>query len=79
MLGVPRAGKFVPRQRSVARPGLFLAPSWCLAEAGSWFWRVLGFGGLSVLAGCNFSKGYFQAAGLRLKQLPVSAWLTWGL
>lgn len=33
-------------QGSGAWPGLFLAPSWCLAEAGSWFWRALGFGGL---------------------------------
>lgn len=33
---------------------------------------VFGRSGLLLLAGCNFSKGYFQAAGLRSKQLPVS-------
>lgn len=40
--------------------------------AGVWPKQTLGFGGLLVLAGCNFSKGSFQATGLRLKQLPVS-------
>lgn len=40
--------------------------------AGVWLKQAPGFGGLLVLAGCNFSKGSFQATGLRLKQLPVS-------
>lgn len=44
--------------------------SWLPADV--WPKRALGFGGLLVLAGCNFSKGYFQAVGLRSKQLPVS-------
>lgn len=44
MLWVPRAGKFVPRKRRMLGPaGLFLAPSWCLAKAGSCF-----------RPGCNF-------------------------
>lgn len=34
---VPRVGKFVPRKRHVPGLGLFLAPSWCLARAGSCF------------------------------------------
>lgn len=59
MLWVPRAGKFVPRKRCVPGPGLFLAPSWCLAKAGSCF-----------RPGCNFSKGCSRAAGLRSAQLP---------